>query len=353
MRPFEDLTHRGQTGRLRRLGEAALDEFGFAGARCLLIAHMENTTFDVRFPATPPAGPDGERYCPGRYLLRIHRPNYQTEHSIASELAWLAALRTDLDLPVPEPVLSKNGRSLVEAAAPGVPGHRFCSLLRWMRGRTYGRRGQRPAHLRLVGRLMARLHGHSLSWQRPAGFHRGRWDWDGLFGHAGAAGEDDSWVWNALPERERRLYREAAERTARVMDDLGEGPLAFGLIHADLHLGNVLFDGGEARPIDFDDCGFGHWLYDVAVVLHDYRTKEDWPAWRDALLSGYAEERPLLEGQPLPEGQLVHLDAFMAARCVSVMIWCYSRARDNPRFREHLKEWSDWSVDYLENCGVG
>lgn len=63
-----------------------------------------------------------------------------------------------------------------------------------------------------------------------------------------------------------------AQGTKRAaMDMLGERSATFGLIHADLHLDNVLFAGGEARPIDFDDCGLGHWLYDIAVTLWLYR----------------------------------------------------------------------------------
>ena len=35
-----------------------------------------------------------------------------------------------------------------------------------------------------------------------------------------------------------------------------------GLIHADLHLGNALFQRGQVKLIDFDDCGTGPRLYD-------------------------------------------------------------------------------------------
>ena len=55
------------------------------------------------------------------------------------------------------------------------------------------------------------------------------------------------------------------------MQRLGQGPNVFGLIHADAHLDNVLFDGQQARLIDFDDCGFGYRIYDVAVALWELR----------------------------------------------------------------------------------
>ncbi|MFH1501504.1 MAG: phosphotransferase [Candidatus Eisenbacteria bacterium] len=341
MKSFEDLSYRGQVDRLKAMGEEALREFGVRSPSLKHIAHAENTTFEVRSSrggvGRAPRGP----YVPGRYLLRIHRPGYQSESSVRSELKWLAALRRDLDLHVPDPVVGHRGRSTVVVGVEGVPEERVCSLLRWMDGSQKGKKGERPVHVRHVGSVMAKLHAHASAWRRPAAFDRGSWDWKGLFESAGAAGTDESWVWDALGEKERRLYELSARNTADAVDELGDGGDAVGLIHADLHLGNVLFGGGEARPIDFDDAGFGYWLYDMAVVLHDYRRREDWAVWRDALLKGYAAERPL------PEGVDQHLDTFMCARCVSLMLWCHARARENPHFRKHLKTWVDWSIEYL------
>lgn len=342
MKPFSELSYRGQIGRLRALGERALKRFGVRPTSMRHIAHAENCTFEVR-AATSGRGRASAPYVSGRYLLRIHRPGYQTRSSVASELDWLATLREDLDLHVPEPMVARDGSPVVVLGSEGVPEERVCSLLRWMGGKSHGRKGERLLHLRLVGRLMGKLHSHAVSWKPPTDFHRGRWDWDGLFESPGTAGMDESWIWETLPTQERRLYEESARNTADAMEQLGEGGDAFGLIHADLHLGNVLFGGGEARAIDFDDCGGGHWIYDMAVVLHDHRRKDDWPEWRDALLDGYAEEREL------PDGVEPYLETFMCARCVSLMLWAHARARENPRSRKQLASWVDWSVEYLKD----
>ena len=32
---------------------------------------------------------------------------------------------------------------------------------------------------------------------------------------------------------------------------------------------NYLFHGGEVRLIDFGDCGWGHYLYDLAVTVSE------------------------------------------------------------------------------------
>jgi Ser/Thr protein kinase RdoA (MazF antagonist) len=62
----------------------------------------------------------------------------------------------------------------------------------------------------------------------------------------------------------------------------------FGLIHADLHQENYLFHGKQVRAIDFDDCGYGPFVYDLAVTLSELEHRADYPTLRAALLAGYA-----------------------------------------------------------------
>jgi Ser/Thr protein kinase RdoA (MazF antagonist) len=58
----------------------------------------------------------------------------------------------------------------------------------------------------------------------------------------------------------------------RVREDLallGHGIEVFGPIHRDLTLGNLLFGArtGRVGVTDFDQCGLGHHLFDLSVVL--------------------------------------------------------------------------------------
>src|SRR5690606_24437972 len=72
--------------------EPALSRWsGLAGGAVRLINHSENHTFQI------------DTQGQGSFTLRIHRPGYQSQPSIESELAWLAALRRDTGLPIPEP----------------------------------------------------------------------------------------------------------------------------------------------------------------------------------------------------------------------------------------------------------
>jgi Ser/Thr protein kinase RdoA (MazF antagonist) len=182
MRPFDQLTSRGQAVRLRQLAASLLPAYGLGGGRLTLINREFNTTFRVDLPTR---AADHPPYVAGRYLLRIHQrdhhdPRLDRQQVIESELAWLAALRADTTISVPEPVLTNSGTVVLTTEISGV-GARFCSLLRWLDGRIQFAHAV-PRHLYLVGALMAQLHNHAASWRLPLGFARVRWDWHAFFG---------------------------------------------------------------------------------------------------------------------------------------------------------------------------
>ena len=52
-----------------------------------------------------------------------------------SELCWLAALRADTGLAVPEPFRTAEGSLTTIATSRQVPQPRVCSVLRWIRHR--------------------------------------------------------------------------------------------------------------------------------------------------------------------------------------------------------------------------
>jgi Ser/Thr protein kinase RdoA (MazF antagonist) len=100
------------------------------------------------------------------------------------------------------------------------------------------------------------------------------------------------------------------------MDDWGKGANVYGLIHADIGTkANVLFHSGEARAIDFDDAGFGYWMYDLAIPLSDWEGEKIWLTYRDALLEGYTET------QSISHEQLEQLKLFQAAIRAMEIFW--------------------------------
>jgi Ser/Thr protein kinase RdoA (MazF antagonist) len=326
VRDFDTLSHAGQVRRLRRLAIEALAAYDIGEARLTPLAHADNTTFRVDTA-------DGQRY-----VLRIHRSTRKTPEVVRSELLWLKALEQEADLAVPVPVATRAGDLLTISSAPAVPEPRMCVLLRWLPGQ-FVDKTLTPSHLERVGVFMARLQDSAARFKPPDGFVRGRLD--NLYGKPRAIGEavarrsaenpDDEadalrLVAEVCPAEDVRYVERFLGRLRAVQRTIGLGPDMFGLIHGDLHQENYLFHRGQVRAIDFDDCGYGHYLYDLAVTLVNVRFRPTTPQLRAALLAGYRSIRPLSAEHEQ------YLDIFMALRDLQIMIWAIEM-RDHPAFR--------------------
>ena len=312
MKAYEDLTPRGKLRRTGQIARTALEAFGFPDARMRLIVNAGNTMYRVKTENPTPV--EGDLYVDNCYLLRLHWPGYQKDGAVQSELEWLCAL-CDAGLPVPQPVPTTKGGLSVEVSVPDIPGARQCSLLRWVKGRMVTKH-VRPWHMKAIGRLIARLHNHVSSWRPSPGFVRRHYDCNGLWGDDTGTNYTAGEVWPRIPPRYFEAFQEVTMRVEHVMEDWGKGLDVYGLIHADLGTkANVLFHSGEARAIDFDDAGFGYWMYDLAIPLSDWEGEDVWLTYRDALLEGYTEIRPI------PEEQLGELELFQAAVRAMEIFW--------------------------------
>lgn len=331
MTPFATLSKRGQIGRLQRMAVAALPAFGLAPARMVPLQHFGNTTYRID-------AADGSRY-----VLRVQWPNLHSIEEVRSEVAWLAALRRDTNLGVPEPVPAQDGELLTVVEVPGVPEPRVCVLFRWMDGRFLDA-GLQPRHLERVGAFTAKLHDHAAAWTLPAGFVRRRVEnlFDAILDPADPLSDavvaaSRERVSTLFSPEDGALVAAALGRVRAMMAELDQAGRAFGLIHADLHQWNYLFSQDAVRAIDFDDCGYGYFLYDLAVTLSpsSVHYREDYPALRAALLRGYGRLRPL------PAHPERYLMTFLIFRRVQLLMWALE-SRDEPAF-------ATWRVDCADD----
>jgi hypothetical protein len=119
MKPYNELTRLGLLRRFREVATTALDAYGLTGARLTFQQYSTNVIFQADAPGSTPSRKGHSLYVPNRYALRILA--ISDTDTIASELTWLAALRREADLPVPEPVRTLDGRLFKKVATPGVP----------------------------------------------------------------------------------------------------------------------------------------------------------------------------------------------------------------------------------------
>lgn len=347
MQSYDQLTKLGRILRMRRLAGAALEGFGIRGARFHLLRQAGNTLFRVYTPGSVADLTSEDLFEPGQYLLRIHQPGYQQTDAIELELAWLTAMRRQADLPVQEPVASIDGRLLLPVSVTGVPGVRNCSLLRWVKGRLLLNRIC-PHHLRLQGELMARMHNFTVQWEPPPVRDKRRFDWDGLFQNDAGSDMPNSEAWSLLTPRYQEAFRFVAEKVRSVMDSWGQAPAVFGLIHGDLGVeANLLFWHGTPRAIDFDDSGFGYWIFDLAVALEHCWADAAFPRFRDALLEGYTAYRSL------PQEHVDQLELFIAALEVYWNLWATGGTHLYPHllpeYQERMTRTAELVVRFVEN----
>ena len=290
---FDDLPEKEQVYRLHELAHAALEKFGFNQYRLTFLQHLVNTTFRL----------DCNQ---GRYLVRIHRAKTRT--AVSSELAWLEALAHETTVPVQIPQRSLDEKLIVTEKQEGVPEPYPVTVLSWLEGEILPQDCRSPHHFYRLGQLVAKLHHHAQRWTPPFQLDRPFYDSTSVFG-------DDDVTYKRLPEASRDYLQTLHEQVQEVEQCLGKSPERFGLIHSDLSFGNVLFTADEVLPIDFDDCGFGYYLYDLAVILAGPWEKPGFQQRRNALFQGYRESCNL------PDEHLSLIPTFMAMRASSLGQW--------------------------------
>ena len=299
--------------RLRALARAALVRWGVRECEPEIVKVRENAVFRV-------AAADGRAA-----VLRVHRHGYHDDAALRSELAWMEALRTG-GIDAPAVIPSAAGAPFETVAAAGVPEPRQVDMLSWMPGIPVGtlEEGLNPAiedvHgvFAAVGRLCARLHNQAQAWPRPAGFVRHAWDREGLVGPEPLWGR--FWEAAVLGAAERRLIEQAQARACEDLTAYGRWPLRYGLIHADFNLDNMLLDGDRVIPLDFDDCGFGWHLFDLATVWTMFHGTPLAEEMRAGVVEGYRRERDL------PDEALSSMPLFELVRAFSYLGWVHTRS---------------------------
>jgi len=201
-------------------------------------------------------------------------------------------------------------------------------------------KGFRPVHFKSLGHMMAQLHEFSAIWQHPDGFERPIWDWKGQLGGRYFRTPVDELV-ASIPQKYKEPFEIVSKQARETMNTIGTGPDAFGMIHADMYPENVLFRNGEVFPIDFEDCGFGYWIWDIAIALCQWPWTEEWHWMRDALLDGYSKIRTL------PESQLKHIDLFMATQYATMVLWATMFIKRDPAMKTEHEKWRTRDGDKL------
>ncbi len=267
-----------------------------------------------------------------RYALRLHRGGYHQKADIHSELLWLNALR-ETGIEVPEAVYDSRGET-VQTLTLADGQVRYAVLFHWIEGEM-PTTDVDPRAFQQLGHITARLHQHSRHWQKPEGFQRIIWD------HHTMVSPQSHWGhWQDAPNlrvSDRAIVAQVIERVGYELVGYGKGTDRYGLIHADLRLTNLLLHHGETRVIDFDDCGFGWYLHDLAAAIsfveHHPRAAE----WIEHWIHGYEQVAHL------SDEAIALLPTLLIQRRIQLLAWVGSHA-ETAMAQSLGPHWADHSV---------
>lgn len=328
-KPFNQSSYLSQVRRLRALARKVLTEYPIKVKTINFINHGENTTF--RIEAT-----NGQTY-----LLRIHRNDYHTKSAIIEEIKWITHL-SKKGFSVPNPVISKNGNLVETIEHDDIQGSRNCSIFKWIHG-SFIEKSVQTKHMFAIGQLLAEFQNNSLNTKAS---HRQYWTAEGLVGSNPKFGSIEALTGISL--KQQNAITRARKLTLKKLKQFEKKyPNRQGFIHADLHFGNIVSTKTGLGAIDFDDCGYGFFAYDLVIPYMSVQNslgekkKHLFPEYKKALIDGYKTKRKWDKDD---ENIFSHL---ITARKLLMLGWLNSRS-DNPRLKKRLKNAVKSALIHLE-----
>ncbi|NEG70537.1 phosphotransferase enzyme family protein [Bifidobacterium choloepi] len=291
-------------------------------AHARLLQLSENATYLVEDADGLPEG-----------ILRVGRPGYHTLEEYRSEMAWLRQINDYTPLVVANPLPASDGTDIqVVRASDG--NEYFCVMTEFLEGTAPDENDEAAAvrQFRALGKTTAYLHRQTEIWNGTTSLDRWHWTYETILGDSAIWGD-----WRAMPGLSAanvEQFSRCCDVIRRRLERYGRNEHNYGLIHADLRVANLLVEGEQIKVIDFDDCGFGWYLHDLASALSFIETKPVVPDLVNAWLDGYREV------MPFTDTDFMEIDTFIMMRRLQLMAWIGSHLDSDP-----VRELADGFID--------
>jgi Ser/Thr protein kinase RdoA (MazF antagonist) len=219
-------------------------------------------------------------------VLRLHRPGYiDTTDHIDGELLWVQAIARETSITVPLPIAGRDAQFVQQFSDDN--GQKWSAVLfDFVPGDILESVANPSPYFREIGRTTAELHAHARSWNAPAGFVRFSWELTDMVGETSRWG---TWENADMTLAEHAVLKEAERCALATLTTLAKSASTWGLIHSDLRPSNIMIDAGNLTVIDFDDAGFGWYLYDFASALSFIEHTDAAAAMAKDWVAGYRE----------------------------------------------------------------
>lgn len=326
---FRKLTFEQQVEHVKGVGRRALMRWGYPeNAMMKLLNFTENATFSVEAEDKP------------KIIMRVHRLDYAEEKSILTELKWIMDLKRDTDIHLADPIPSEAGKYVEAIETPDYRETRYVVCFTFLEGIVpvessdgnkavgdlvskldkipdkitiplfkmaaviYAKIGklQRRTSMneldrelfREVGMIAGKMHAQSKKWDQPSYYKRMEWDFEGTFGEEwnnfyGESYRSKTW----LTDAEIAALDRCVEVTRSRLESYGKAPARYGMIHSDLRTANLLKNGHAIGVLDFDDCGKGWYMYEIAGAVALIEHRPDFKEVIQEVVKGYESIMPI------------------------------------------------------------
>lgn len=203
------------------------------------------------------------------YIMRINRPNYHTYEELECELKWMINLGNNTDIIMPS-VIMNNNHSLISELDEAIEYGTNYSIFSYIEGtELYASTKEEQLKLiSIIGETAAKLHMNVINNTEVSNLSRFSWDYKDLIGANSRWGD-----WKTHPALENsqiQHFEQVLSIIERKLSTYEKTAEHFGLIHADLHPGNFMNTKLGIALIDFDDCGYGWFLYECGCSVMQF-----------------------------------------------------------------------------------
>lgn len=145
---------------------------------------------------------------------------------------------------------------------------------------------------------------------------------------------------------EQKVLVDAAVNLNRTLISARSNSLDVGFCHGDCHGCNVHYNGGSLTHFDFDCCGFGFRVFELATfkwgILGDKNEKELWSMF----LNGYSSKRKI------PDDDMALVDIYVVIRQIWWMALIVGNVKDFG-YSETSQEFIKYNVSKIERLLAG
>jgi len=249
--------------------------------------------------------------------LRVNINSPRTLANLNAEVFWVNAIT---GVKTPKPIANSSGRFVSQAWHQASNRKLNAVLYTWLEGEELG---DEPTfeQLQAAGAAMAKLHETSKHLELPADANLPDLS-DFFWSGSDLLLSDDS----KLDAKERELISALKTQVDELISELATASDPQ-LIHADVHPWNLMWHEDEIAVFDFDDCGIGLPIQDLATALYYLDTDEQ----EEAFIAGYTSVREL------PTHTAKQMRLLKHQRRVLLLNYLYESI--NPEHREMIGEY--------------